>query len=355
MTTLYLNRSFSATSFVLHDLRSKWVHDQLRVVMSHSRIDPYLADSVDLLEVEPHFDFKTQEGHEAYIEYLLEQCRVHNADVFLPRYQATTIAAAHDRFKAQGVEVILVGDADLYQLFDDKFSAGRRLEDFGLISSPQSELVSDYEQFSRAYQELRHTPLGISTDREQVCLKPNVGVGGKGFMRIAHRRSELEDLFRESVHSISYARLDRVLRDADPFPELLLSTYLSGVEYSIDCLADRGELLAAYPRVYLNKYEQRFDNKPELIEVCRAICARFKLNYLFNIQVKEHRGAWYFIELNTRMAAGSHRITTLGVSPLTIALELATHRELSSGLEIEWGSIVRRQEIYVHTSTANMT
>ena len=315
--------------------------------MSHSKLDPYLMDSVDHLDVEPRFDFNTVEGHTSYIEYLLEQCRHYKVDVFLPRYQATTIVASHERFKAIGVELMAVGDADIYRLFDDKFDAGQQLEKLSLIPSPRCALVSSYEQFTQAYYEIRHTSLGASTDREQVCLKPNVGVGGKGFMRIAHHRSELEDLFRESIHSISYTRLDRVLKDADPFPELLLSTYLSGVEYSIDCLADRGRLLAAYPRIYVNKYEQRFDDHPELVQICQEICAHFQLNYLFNIQVKKHRGSWYFIELNTRMAAGSHRISTLGVSPLTAALELATQRTISGSLDIEWGSIVRRQEMYI--------
>ena len=347
MTTLYLNRSFSATSFVLHDLRAKWTHDPLRIVMSHSKIDPYLAECVDHLEVEPRFDFVSEEGREAYVSYLLEQCRKHEVNYMLPRYQATIIAAARDRFKAQGVSLILVGDAEVYQLFDDKFRAGQTLETLGLIPSPRCALVSSYYGFQEVYHELRHTPLNDSAEREQVCLKPNVGVGGKGFMRIAHHRSELEDLFRESVHSISFARLDRALSHADPFPKLLLSTYLSGVEYSIDCIADHGTLLAAYPRVYLNKYEQRFDHRPELIKLCRDVCAHFKLNALFNLQVKEHRGVWYFIELNTRMAAGAHRITTLGVSPLKHALELESRRPLSGSLDIKWGSVVRRQEIYI--------
>ena len=350
MTTLYLNRSFSATSFAIRDLRKRWIYDPLRVVMSHSALDPYLADSVNHLEVEPQFEIKSDEGQTAYVDYVLEQCRTHKAQILLPRYQATLLAAAQDRFKAQGIEMILVGDASIYQLFDDKFSAGRELESLGLIKSPQCALVNDYPSFLKAYDELRHTPLGSSTGTEQVCLKPNVGVGGKGFMRIAHHRSELEDLFRESIHSVSFARLERTLRHADPFPELLLSTYLRGDEYSIDCIAHQGELLAAYPRVYLNKYEQRFDDRPELVEICRRICARYKLNYLFNIQVKEHRGEWYFIELNTRMAAGSHRIVALGVSPLTAALELATQRTPSLSFEIEWGSVVRRQEVYVQSS-----
>lgn len=352
MTTLYLNRSFSATGFVLSDLRKRWQYDSLQIVMSHSSLDPHLIRCVDHLEVEPTFDLSHASGREAYLEYLLAQCERYRVDLFLPRHQATLIAEFRERFEALGVHVLLVGDADVYQLFDDKVSAAHRLESLGLVPSPHCELINSYESFLSAYKRLRAMPLGApsSSGREQVCLKPNVGIGGRGFMRISHHRAERDDLFRESIHSISYQRLERGLVDIDPFPELLLSTYLTGVEYSVDCIAAQGELLAAYPRLYLNKHEQRFDHLPELIEICRNICAHFQLTYLFNVQFKEHRGAWYFIELNTRMAAGSHRVTALGISPLTTALELATQREISGRLSIEWGSVVRREERYVDAS-----
>ena len=341
MHTVYFNRGFSAYSFMISSLKAKWIRSSLKVVITHGSKDPYLMEVADHFEVEP------QCSGEAYLDYILEVCTRHKVDVFFPRKHVSSLAQHRARFEERGIKVAFVGSAEHYALFDHKLNACLDLQRRGLTLIPQVELVHDYSAFQAAYERIRATSLDPERDqRETVCLKPNEGIGGKGFMRISHRRTELEDLFRESVHSISYTRLDRALREADPFPELLLSTYLSGDEISVDCIGDRGDLLAAYPRVYLSKHEQRFEDHPDLIEACREICRAYELSHLFNVQFKRHHGAWYFIELNTRSAAGAHRITALGVCPLSVSLALCLGEQPTRDLSISWGASVRRVERY---------
>ena len=341
MLTLYFNRSFSATSFLISSLKSMWRDEELRIVISHGQEDPYLIEVADVFLLEPDYE------RESYLEFILDTCDRFNVDVFFPRKHVNYLAQQQERFTEINVHVTFIGNADVYELFDHKLNASLELRERGLTLIPESALVRDYETFTTEYHRIRSTSLSSEKDRtETVCLKPNIGIGGKGFMRISHHRSEFDDLFRESLHSIAFKRLDRGLSKANPFPELLLSTYLSGEEVSVDCIGNRGELLAAYPRVYLNKYEQRFEDHSDLTEICRAICKAYHLSYLFNVQFKRHRGEWYFIELNTRSAAGAHRICALDICPLSIALNLCLGRSLSSDLSIDWGSIVRRIEKY---------
>ena len=347
MLTLYFNRSFSATSFLIQSLRQHWSHQELHIIISHSQSDPYLAKVADHFEIEPAI-----EG-EAYLEYILEMCKRFKVDVFFPRKNVTYLAHHRDQFESLGIKVAFVTDAQTYVLFDDKLNASYDLRERGFVEIPESALVSNYEKFQAEYERIRkHRLNSQSKSREVVCLKPNTGIGGKGFMRISHGRTEFEDLFRESVHSVAYGRLDRALKSAQPFPQLLLATYLNGLEVSVDCIGYQGQLLAAYPRIYLNKYEQRFDDYPELIEACRRICGAYQLSYLFNVQFKQHHGQWYFIELNTRSAAGAHRVIALGICPLSLTLDLCLHAphslqdSMSLSLNIEWGSVVRREESY---------
>ena len=341
MLTLYFNRSFSATSYLISSLKSSWSEDTLRIIISHGSEDPYLKEVADDFILEPNL-----EG-ESYAQFILKTCKEYGVNVFFPRKQATLLSSYSAEFDSLGIKVAFVGNSDVYSLFDHKLNASLRLKALGLAHIPECALVSDYHSFVREYQRIRSTRLQHDHHRsETVCLKPNVGIGGKGFMRISHYRSEEEDLFRESLHSISFKRLDQGLSRLGSFSELLLATYLSGEEVSVDCISYRGHLIAAFPRVYLNKYEQRFDEITELIDTCRGICQAFGLSYLFNVQFKRHHGEWYFIELNTRSAAGAHRIVALGISPLKIALKLCLGQQIEQGLDIEWGRIIRRIEQY---------
>lgn len=345
MIVVYFNRSFSATSHHIQALRQAWSHGALKIIISHSTLDLGLQRVADHFEIEPE-DLDDQ----SYLDYILKICSTYQVNVFYPRKRAELLVKYQEHFRSLGVKVAFVGSAEVYELFDHKISACDALEMQGMIASPARAFVQSYEEFLEAYEKIRNTPLNPQQQHETVCLKPNIGIGGKGFMKISHHRSETEDLFRDSLHSISFSRLKRDLENLKPFPELLLSTYLEGEEYSIDCLAYQGCLYAAYPRFYVSKHEQRFDHLSDLIELCRKICTHYHLSYHFNVQVKKHYGCWYFIELNTRWAAGSHRITSLGVVPLMASLELLTIGHTTARLEIEWGRSVLRQETYFLSS-----
>lgn len=342
MITIYFNRCFSAYSFLIESLKSKWDTEELKLVVSHSTTDPYLQKVADHFELEPKCD-----GQD-YLNYVLSICQKYQVDVFFPRKHVSYLALHKTAFDALNIKCAFVTTHDHYKLFDHKFNATNELAKQALVKRPEVALVDSFESFEQHYHNIRNTRLdGVSGRYESVCLKPNIGIGGKGFMRISHQRSELDDLFRDSVHSVSYSRLKRTLSTAHPFPELLLSTYLKDKELSVDCIGHQGVLLAAYPRRYINKYEQVFEMHPVLIESCRQICATYQLSYLFNIQFKRHRNEWYFIEVNTRSAAGSHRICALNICPLSVSLKLILNQPPNEDLSIKWGSVVQRSEDYI--------
>ena len=340
MLTLYFNRCFSAYAFLIESLKDSWEGDQLKVIISHSNPDPYLMRVADHFEIEPHLD------NEMYLDFILQTCKKYQVDVFFPRKHVTSLSQYRNEFAALGVHCAFVCSTEHYQLFDHKFNATQHLLEQNLVNAPHTALVESYNQFETHYHRIRSNRLDNSKGHETVCLKPNVGIGGKGFMRISHHRSEQDDLFRESLHSIAYSRLKRTLREMLPFPSLLLSTYLQDEELSVDCIGHQGDLLAAYPRFYVNKYEQRYEYLPELIETCRQITSRYQLNYLYNVQFKKHRGQWYFIELNTRSAAGAHRICPMQVCPLSITLKMILKKPITDNLSIKWDQLIQRQELY---------
>ncbi|WP_282433569.1 ATP-grasp domain-containing protein [Desulfosporosinus metallidurans] len=74
------------------------------------------------------------------------------------------------------------------------------------------------------------------------------------------------------------------------------------------------------PRRKLDFYRQNIDHRADLIAIAQKLTKRFNLNYLFNIQVKYHKGKGYFIEINTRMSGGIHNSCLAAVNVLYLAL-----------------------------------
>jgi hypothetical protein len=331
---VFLNNSFSAVSYTLTDLVARWRHGPLRVVLSHSQEDPYLEAVADHFEIEPQ-DLDDQ----AYVEYCLEICRRHSIDVMVPRKRVNILARAAERFRELGVEVMWVADADIYDLLDDKLATLRNVESHGIVAVPDSYLVSDYRSFSEAYDRIR-----AAGDR--ACIKPNIGIGGKGFKVIKHHRTEIMDALQPGSMSISWTLLDRVLREAGSFSPVLMSTYLRGKEYSVDCLGHNGQLVAGAPRIYVNKHFQRIDDCPELLELSRVLTEHFGLSYLFNTQFRRHRGVWHLLEINTRMAAGMHRIQKVGFNFLQQALEMSMGLPITPSEEPRWGTQIFKRISY---------
>jgi hypothetical protein len=330
---IYFNRSFSATSHSINALKQTWRHEPLEVIVSHGQRDRALDRSADVFTIEPKF-----EG-EAYLEWILSHCQKHDVRFFLPRKNVLYLSRYRDRFEALGIEGMWVTCPETYELLNDKNRANQDVISSGIVSVPHSCVVENYEDFMTHYESIR-------AHGDEACIKPVAGIGGKGFKRIKHDLSEYDELKKGSPISISFQRLERCLRTAQRFKPLLLATYLKGREYSVDCLAYEGELISATPRRYVGKREQVVERVETLIESCAALTRRWSLSYLFNIQFRQHRKEWHFIEINTRMAAGSHRLTTLGVHQLPNALELLSGRAPSHPLDVPWGQRVYCREDY---------
>lgn len=123
----------------------------------------------------------------------------------------------------------------------------------------------------------------------------------------------------------------------------MVCEYLEGAEYSIDCLGLDGQLLTAIPRLRLGGRVQRLDDNPEMVEIARAVCERFNLSFLFNVQVRLGQGVPKLIEVNPRMAAGINVACLSGINLPSAALCLM----LTGGVELpepKFGAIVGRIE-----------
>lgn len=117
--------------------------------------------------------------------------------------------------------------------------------------------------------------------------------------------------------------------------DLIISDYLPGEEYSIDCLSDlNGKALAAVPRERIAVKEGicvkgRTVRDPEMIQACLDLAEFLGLQGPSCIQMKRDAdGKMQFVEVNPRMGGATIFATLAGVNIAWLLLELAQGREV---------------------------
>ena len=330
---VYFNRCFTTTPKIIQQLLSNPDHQAFKIYISHISQNNYLQEVADYFELEPSVNGKE------YVDYCLNFCHQHKIDVFVPRYNVTTLVNYKEDFEHIGVKVIFIGSSETYQLLESKIETYEALKNTNIVAIPKSFCVENYKDFEKAYQE-------IIENGSSACMKPISGIGGNGFKRILETMTEVEELYQSTSITIAKERILRVLQNSQNVKPFMVSEYLEGDEFSIDCLANEGELIVAIPRKKLDLYRQTIEYRESLVAIAQKLTQRFKLCNLYNIQVKYHKGNVYLIEINTRMSAGIHKSCLAGVNFLYLAIKLLLGEGVRIPETIRWNFELRVIENY---------
>ena len=330
---VYFNRCFTTTPKIIQQLLSNPDHQAFKIYISHISQNTYLQEVADYFELEPSVNGKE------YVDYCLNFCHQHKIDVFVPRYNVTTLVNYKEDFEHIGVKVMFIGSSETYQLLESKIETYEALRNTDIVAIPKSFCVENYKDFEKAYQE-------IIENGSSACMKPISGIGGNGFKRILETMTEVEELYQSTSITIAKERIVRVLQNSQNVKPFMVSEYLEGDEFSIDCLANEGELIVAISRKKLDLYRQTIEYRESLVAIAQKLTQRFKLSNLYNIQVKYHKGNVYLIEINTRMSAGIHKSCLAGVNFLYLAIKLLLGEGVRIPETIRWNFELRVIENY---------
>ncbi|WP_203289179.1 ATP-grasp domain-containing protein [Metabacillus sp. cB07] len=306
---IWFNRWFSVAYHYIDMIRNNEDGIKFEVYGTHPDADHVMLANCDYSEVEPKFDTDGE-----YVQYCLDFCRKHGIQLFVPRYKMLPIAKALDKFEELGVKVLVNRDAELLEAIDNKDDFYEICREKGLFDIPSFYTAKTPEEFKDTYKKLKNEGLGV-------CYKPVVGEGGYGFRIIDDNVDPLKEVMAPS-YRIPFQRVYDGLKAAGEFPELMVMEFLEGEEYSIDCLAFNGELIAAVPRRKGGGRIRILENNKELIELAEAFTEEFKLDYIFNIQVKYNQGLPKLLEINPRMSGGLYFSCLSGVNFPYLAVKL---------------------------------
>jgi carbamoyl-phosphate synthase large subunit len=273
----------------------------------------------------------------SFIDSLLALCRHKNIHLVLPLVTRELLPLSRNThaFELSGARV-LVSTTESLEIANNKSRLYEFLQWRG-IDVPAFRIVETVEQFMKAVEELGYP-------QQPVCFKPSVSNGSRGFRIISTGIDEAHLLFNEKPNAAYISLSDAVrILSSRAFPQLLVSEYLPGEEYSVDCLARHGEAMLVVPRLRKKMINGisvagEFVKDESMIDYCTRIIKELQLHGNIGIQVKRAtNGAFLIVEINPRVQGTISAALGAGVNlPL-----LAIQQELgipAGNREVKWGT-----------------
>jgi len=288
-----------------------------------------------------HAEFETIPHAEEknFIGQLVSICEKRHIHVVLPLVTRELIPLAHHTKEFEAVETrLLVSKVDSLEIANNKSRLYQFLEWRG-IPVPAYRVVDNVDQFKTAVMEL-----GFPANR--VCFKPSVSNGSRGFRIVANDIDEHEILFNQKPNS-TYISLQDALRilSSKPFPELLVTEYLPGEEYSVDCLVNQGEPVLIVPRVRTKmnlgiSVEGMFVRDEDILSYCAEIIKALQLHGNIGIQVKKSaQGKYLIVEINPRVQGTIVAGLGAGVNLPVLAVKQELGLPITDDeLQVKWGT-----------------
>lgn len=274
-----------------------------------------------------------------FIEAVLNTCTEKHIQAILPLVtkELFPLSKHKKRFEEKGIRV-LVSPAQAINISNNKSACYRFLKEKG-IDIPKFSVVNTVEEFIHAAYELGHP-------QKQFCFKPSISNGSRGVRIVSDSLDESDQLFHYKPYNlfITYAHALKILCSAG-FPELLVSEYLPGDEYSVDCLAKDGKAEIIVPRLRKKmvngiSVEGEFVKDEKIIAYCTKIIEAIGLHGNIGIQVKySENNEPLLLEINPRVqgtiVAGLGAGINLPLLALKQELDLPIQK---TELEVKWGT-----------------
>lgn len=274
-----------------------------------------------------------------FADSVLEICKKKRVDIILPLVTKELIPFAEHKTAFEAADIrIPVSPAASLEIANNKSRLYEFLQWRGM-PVPDFRVVETPDQFKAAIQELGYPG-------RPVCFKPSVSNGSRGFRIISEQMNELDLLFNHKPGSV-YMTLHEAVRilSSGKFPELLVSEWLPGEEYSVDCLALRGEPGLVVPRLRKRmlsgiSVEGEFVKEATVIGYCSQIIRELQLHGNIGIQVKRSAGGSFLIlEINPRVQGSISAGLGAGINLPVLAVKQELGLPFSPAeLTVNWGT-----------------
>lgn len=284
-------------------------------------------------------------GSDEFIPFVLNFCVQNGIQVVFPlvTMELFKFAEHKQQFLANGIRV-LVSDYRNLSIANDKGKLYSHLYE-RRVPVPAFRLVTTVAELEEAASDLGYPA-------KAVCIKPTVSNGSRGVRILQHEVDEFDLLFYHKPNNL-YSSLEKIkaILQGRPFPQLLVSEYLPGDEYTVDTIVHKGVPKLILPRVRTKmnggiSVQGTFVKHDEIIAYCDAVIRSLDLSGPIGLQVKQDAtGHFRLLEINPRIQGTSVAALGIGINLPVLAVMQEFENIDFGSLEILWGkSFVRYYE-----------
>lgn len=263
--------------------------------------DEFYSEPVDISDTE-------------YVDWCLDFCKEHKIDVFIPRRNREIISKYLVEFDNIGVKVMTDRNFELLELLEDKFATAKLFEEHNICKVPKLFIVNTVEEFEKAF-----TELATLYPNDRICIKYNKDEGATSFRVIDNVIDDIKSLRTGIGLKMSYSQVISMLSSVEKFDDLLVMPYLKGPEISVDSLMTKNGFVGL-SRYKVGSRSTQVEYNPEFYEISKKFAEVTGLQMPYNVQLRHHNKEWYLLEVNTRMAGGTHKSCLTGVNIPYLAL-----------------------------------
>lgn len=286
----------------------------------------------------PIFEVIPKATDDAFIPAIEALCKKHSIDIVFPLVTRELFPLSQHKieFAAKGIK-IAVSDYEQLNIANDKGKLYQKLADNDILT-PWFVVVNTVEEFEEAI-------LQLDYPHNPVCFKPCVSNGMRGFRILDKGKDEFDLLFNYKPTS-EYIQPEKAIEilSSRPFPPLLVSEYLPGEEYTVDCLVQNGKCLVAIPRLRRKMMQGisvagRIENNEEIINYSTKIVECCGLHGIIGVQVKRAvDGTFKILEINPRVQGTTVALLGAGVNLPLLAVHMEAGETITpEKLQVKWG------------------
>lgn len=260
----------------------------IQVFASHREYRKEILSVADFAIIEP-----TEEQQR--LPFIIKTIEQYHIDVLYIVKHAIWFEQNRSKIEATGVKLITgAGDLDLLKLSHNKMDFALFMQQQQLPVVP-SILINNLKQLQ---QNIENPPF------DSLCIKPVQGIYGMGFWRFDETVSSAKILTNPEQRSVKPSVYLQLYTKAEKFPPMVLMPYLHSPEYSVDIVADKGDVLCAIAREKRGTKQVIKNTGPAYELACR--CANvMQADGLVNVQTRmDKSGRPVLLEINMRPSGG---------------------------------------------------
>jgi carbamoyl-phosphate synthase large subunit len=271
-----------------------------------------------------------------YINIMKKIVEKTNAKVILPQTTREIIVLSRykEEFKSMGVNIV-VSDYKNLLIANDKFSLLEKAKEIN-IPYPEYYLANSLNSFLEAIEKLGYP-------NEKVVVKPRVSNGMRGLRIITPEKWNLERFLSEKPEGVEIDLNSFIeIFDRKDWPELIVSEYLPGEEYTVDVFKDSKDIIVI-PRLRKSirsgiTFEAQVEFRRDLIDFSKILSEALDLNYCFGFQFKlSKEDIPKILECNPRVQGSMVISTFAGFNMIYYAVKKAL------GFDIDLSNIKLRE------------